>query len=164
MTKAFILNPLILTCAQPRVISQSRVALSGGENIFWERSWWVRNKYLDKERRNRTTTWEGKKLSPQPNHESLPEPLVFQSIALSVKLLGQVHLRPNKESTLSFSSRKDERKIERMTGCQGPRFSYRIHSCPSPNAKPRGIPKLEKVGVMAKVFLENTLDECRIFW
>ena len=48
---------------------------------------------------------KGKNDRRNPAGNSNPGPLAFRAIALPVKLLGQVRLRPNHGTTLSLSSR-----------------------------------------------------------
>ena len=84
------------------------------------------------ERRKRGTTGEKKKWPPKPSRESNPGPLAFRAIALPVKLLGQVPLRPNHGATFSLSSRKNERLPMTHVFIQNPLISL--------GAQPSGIP------------------------
>ena len=100
----------------------------------------MQNNYFEIGRRNRATAGERKKWPQQPNRESNLGPVAFLAISLPVKLLGQARLRPNHGATPSLSSRKNERKMERMKERQWPTLSHRIHCCPwAPN--PVGSPQ-----------------------
>ena len=79
----------------------------------------------------------------QPGIE--PRPLAFRAIALPVKLLGQVRLRPNHGATFSLSSRKNERKIE-WQNANDPRFHAESTDVPGRPTQWNPL-KLEKVGV-----------------
>ena len=76
----------------------------------------------------------------------------FRAIALPVKLLGQVPLRPKHGATLSLSSRKN---------ANDPRFHAESTDVPGRPNQWNPL-KLEKVGVCGENILENTLGECRI--
>ena len=71
----------------------------------------------------------------QPGIE--PGTPAFWAIALPIKLLGQVPLRPHHGAILSLSSQKNERKIERMPITH----VFMQNPLMSPGAQPSGIPQ-----------------------